>query len=143
MKDTDKRTLRSVLLTLGLQDDQALLPDSLISAFQAFANNPNASVMELHRAIVETSLAETYQSIRTWLSGLAAEQGLGWDFGPDNQDDAITRERENIARDTEEANRQFKAQLAAIDANLDKAKQILATKNPIQAIHQLDEARKS
>lgn len=143
MKDIDKRTLRSVLLTLGLQDDQALLPDSIITVFQAFANNPSASVMELHRAMVETPLAEPYQSIRTWLSGLAAEQGLGWEFSPADEDDEEPRERENIARDTKTSTQKLKAMLAKIDANLDQAPQLLAAENPIQAVHQLGEANLS
>ncbi len=137
MKDIDKRTLRSVLLTLGLQDDQALLPDSIITAFQAFANNPSASVMELHRAMIETPLSETYQSIRTWLSGLAAEQGLGWEFSPADEDDEESRERENIARDTKTSTHKLKSMLTAIDANLDQAPQLLAADNPIQAVREL------
>ena len=143
MKDIDKRTLRSVLLTIGLQDDQALLPDSIISAFQAFASNPNASVMELHRAMVETPLAETYQSIRTWLSGVDAEKGLGWEFSPADEDDEESRERENIARNTKASTHKLKAMLTAIDANLDQAPQLLAADNPIQAVHQLGEANLS
>ena len=137
MKDTDKRTLRSILLTLSLQDDEAALPDSLVSVFQSFAQTPNTSVMELHRAIVETPLATTYQSIRTWLSGLAAEQGLGWEFSPAEEDDEESLERENIARDTQVSNHRLKEMLTKIDANLDNANQILAADNPIQAVREL------
>ncbi len=137
MKDTDKRTLRSILLTLSLQEDEAVLPDSLTSVFQSFAQTPDTSVMELHRAIVETPLSTTYQSIRTWLSGLAAEQGLGWNFPPANEDDEDSIEQGNIARDTQASNQRLKEMLANIDANLDNANQILAADNPIRAVHQL------
>jgi hypothetical protein len=137
MKDTDKRTLRSILLTLSLQDYGTTLPDSLTTVFQSFARTPNTSVMELHRAIVETPLSTTYQSIRTWLSGLAAEQGLGWDFPPADEDDEEPIEQGNIARDTQASNQRLKEMLTKIDANLDNANQILAADNPIQAVHQL------
>ncbi|NMF82695.1 hypothetical protein [Nodosilinea sp. P-1105] len=143
MKDTDKRTLRSVLLTLGLQENDAVLPDDLINACRAFATNPNASVMELHQAMVATSLAETYQSIRTWLSGLAAEQGLSGEIYPNDKYNKIPPELENMVRDTGVANRQLQALLAAIDANLDKTNQILSADNLPQTIRQLNEASES
>ena len=128
MNDTDKPILRAILLTLSAQDTNTVLTTDLVSAFRSFAEDPNASAMVLHRAIMASPLSETYDNIRLYLSGFSAEQSLGVKDPPAEWDDGDDPTIDNMVR------RQRK-----IDADLatggDKARQVLASNNSIQMAH--------
>jgi len=125
MNDSDKPILRAVLLTLSVQDTSMSLSDDLVGAFRAFAEDPDASAMVLHRAIVASPLSKTYDNIRLSLSGASAEQSLGLRDLPAEWDDGDDPTIDNMVR------RQRK-----IDADLatggDTARQVLKADNPIQ-----------